>query len=69
MHFDITDELTPDQPWQKLEYILTVWIEMIQRQKIVALPANVGKTSHETLPSGGVREIRGPERDPVTGAK
>jgi hypothetical protein len=59
----------PEQPWQKLECILTVWIEMIQRRKIVALPDNVGKTTHEFLATGGVHEIRGPERDLVTGAR
>ncbi|KAK5123118.1 hypothetical protein LTR85_003316 [Meristemomyces frigidus] len=66
---DIADELEADQPWQKLESILIVWIEMIQRQKIVALPDAVGKTSYEGIAGGGVRRIEGPERDPVTGAK
>ncbi|KAK4543619.1 hypothetical protein LTR36_005264 [Oleoguttula mirabilis] len=69
MHFDVTDELTPEQPWQKLESILTVWIEMIRRQKVVALPANVGTTSHENAAGGGVRVIEGPKWDPATGAK
>ncbi|TKA76071.1 hypothetical protein B0A55_05700 [Friedmanniomyces simplex] len=69
MHFDRTDELTPEQPWQWLESILTVWIEMIQRQKIVALPADVGKVSYENVADGGVRRVEGPPRDPATGAK
>lgn len=40
MHFDITDdfELDPNQPWRKLEDILTVWIEMVQRSKIRSVP-------------------------------
>jgi len=69
MHFDIMDELTPEQPWQPLESILTVWIEMIQRKKIVALPDKVGKQTYENLDDGSVRVIEGPERDPATGAK
>ncbi|KAK5720822.1 hypothetical protein LTR15_006784 [Elasticomyces elasticus] len=58
-----------EQPWQPLECILTVWIEMIQRQKVVAIPANVGKTSYESIEGGGYRRIEGPQQDPATGAK
>ena len=41
MHFDITDEfeLDPGQPWRKLEDILSVWIEMIQRSKVTSVPS------------------------------
>lgn len=41
MHFDITDdlELDPNQPWRKLEDILSVWIEMVQRSKIRSVPS------------------------------
>lgn len=45
MHFDITDELQESQPWQPLENILSVWIEMNQRGKVVALPDGVCKAS------------------------
>ena len=41
VHFDVTDdlELFPEQQsWRKLEDILTVWIEMVQRTKIRAIP-------------------------------
>ena len=64
MHFDETDELEEDQPWQKLESILTVWIEMIQRQKIIAISADTGELRFDDT-----GEIMGPERDPVTGAR
>ncbi|RMY70363.1 hypothetical protein D0864_10902 [Hortaea werneckii] len=43
MHLDIQDELDPEQPWQYLESILSVWIEMIQRQKVAAISNEVGK--------------------------
>ncbi|KAI6834748.1 hypothetical protein KC340_g7170 [Hortaea werneckii] len=69
MHFDITDDLKPDQPWQRLETILTVWIEMIQCQKVVALPDTVGQDAFEERPERGLRLIPGLERDPETGAK
>ncbi|KAK5696634.1 hypothetical protein LTR97_007938 [Elasticomyces elasticus] len=69
LHLHMTDDLTPEQPWQPLECILTVWIEMIQRQKVVAIPANVGKMSYESIEGGGYRRIEGPQRDPATGAK
>ncbi|KAK0253229.1 hypothetical protein LTR91_011038 [Friedmanniomyces endolithicus] len=41
MNFDVTDELElyPAQPWGKLEDILTVWIEVIQRSKIRSVPS------------------------------
>lgn len=69
MHFDITDDLKPDQPWQRLETILTIWIEMIQCQKVVALPDTVGRDAFEEHPEGGIPFIPGLERDPETGAK
>ncbi|KAK5701319.1 hypothetical protein LTR17_022691 [Elasticomyces elasticus] len=69
MHFDITDELDPEQPWQPLESILTAWIEMIQRCKVVALPDDVGTTTNAIAEGGGILEIPGPRQDPLTGAK
>ncbi|KAK5713398.1 hypothetical protein LTR17_017579 [Elasticomyces elasticus] len=69
LHLDITDDLVPEQPWQPLECILTVWIEMIQRQKVVAIPADVGKTSYEKTEGGEFRRVEGPQRDPATGVK
>ena len=70
MHFDVTDtlKLDPEQPWQKLECILSVWIEMIQRQKVVALHRDVGESRFEHVEGDIYREIKGPERDPATGA-
>lgn len=73
MHFDITDDLEESQPWQPLESILSVWIEMIQRGKAVALPDNVCKASYDDSDwqqdaSGIWQEIKGPQRDPTTGA-
>lgn len=68
MNVDMTKDfdLHPKQPWQKLESILSVWIEMIQRQKVVALHDNVGSEADDTV----VLRIKGgPERDPDTGAK
>jgi hypothetical protein len=53
----------------ELETILTVWVEMIQRQKIVAIPADVGKDRYEPQEGGYYRLVRGPERDPATSAK
>ena len=47
MHFDISDELEEFNPWQPLESILTVWIEMIQRGKAVALHDDVCKASYD----------------------
>ncbi|KAK5677615.1 hypothetical protein LTS10_010189 [Elasticomyces elasticus] len=41
VHFDATDDLEvfpEQQPWRKLEDILTVWIEMVLRTKIRAVP-------------------------------
>ncbi|KAK5113993.1 hypothetical protein LTR62_003116 [Meristemomyces frigidus] len=69
IHLDITDELTPEQPWVPLECILTVWIEMIRRGKVVALPANVGSEKYEKSEDGIFRMIKGPTTDPATGAK
>ncbi|KAK0356092.1 hypothetical protein LTR91_020214 [Friedmanniomyces endolithicus] len=41
MNFDGPDdlELYPAQPWRKLEDILSVWIEMVQRSKIRSVPS------------------------------
>ncbi|KAK3645766.1 hypothetical protein LTR56_008953 [Elasticomyces elasticus] len=69
LHLNMTDDLTPEQLWQPLECILTVWIEMVQRQKVVAILANVVKTSYEKTEGGEFRRIEGPPRDPATGAK
>jgi hypothetical protein len=73
MHFDIADDLEESGPWQPLESILSVWIEMIQREKAVALHDDVCKASYDTLDyqqdaNGAWQEIKGPQRDPLTGA-
>jgi hypothetical protein len=73
MHFDITDDLEESQPWQPLESILSVWIEMIHRGKAVALPDNVCKASYDQFDwqqdaNGEWQGIKGPQRDPTTGA-
>jgi hypothetical protein len=73
MHFDILDELAESQPWQPLECILTVWIEMIQRGKAVALHDDVCKAGYDSSDwqqdeGGNWQEIKGPQRDPATGA-
>lgn len=73
MHFDISDELEDYNPWQPLESILTVWIEMIQRGKAVALHDGVCKASYDEsdwpVDANGLRyEIKGPQRDSTTGA-
>ena len=73
MHFDICDELGETNPWQPLESILTVWIEMIQRGKAVALHHDECKASYDEsdwpLGANGQRyEVKGPQRDPATGA-
>lgn len=70
MHFDIEDDVVLEfEKWDKLESILTVWIEMIQRGKVVALPADVGKHEFEPAAEGGFRLVEGPQRDPMTGAR
>ncbi|KAK5680363.1 hypothetical protein LTS10_007290 [Elasticomyces elasticus] len=69
MMFDITDDIELEYPWQKLESILTVWIEMIQRGKIVALHASIGTGSYEWDAAGGFHPTEGPPRDPATGAR
>lgn len=70
MHFDVEDDIVLEfEKWEKLESILTVWIEMIQRGKIVALPADVGKSDYEPAPEGGFRFVQGPQADPATGAR
>lgn len=73
MHFDLCDELNESSPWQPLESILSVWIEMIQRGKAVALHDEVCKASYDDsaweLDANGVaQEIKGAQRDPATGA-
>jgi hypothetical protein len=73
MHFDIADELEESSPWQPLESILSVWIEMIQRGKAVALHDHVCKASYDNSDyqqdaDGVWQEIKGPQRDPTTGA-
>ncbi|KAI6828139.1 hypothetical protein KC340_g9235 [Hortaea werneckii] len=68
IHLDIQDELDPEQPWQSLESILTVWIEMIRRQKVVALSDEVGSERFEYYEQGMIK-IPGPERDPLTGVR
>ncbi|KAK3656725.1 hypothetical protein LTR56_002706 [Elasticomyces elasticus] len=69
MMFDITDDIELDYPWQKLESILTVWIEMIQHGKIVALDTSIGTGSYEWDAAGGFHLTEGPPRDPATGAR
>ncbi|KAI6875989.1 hypothetical protein KC338_g619 [Hortaea werneckii] len=66
MHLDIQDELDPDQPWQYLESILSVWIEMIQRQKVAAISNEVGSERYEQHEQGWL-VFHGPDRDPLTG--
>lgn len=73
MHFDISDDLEDSSPWQPLESILSVWIEMIQRGKAVALHEDVCKASYDQsdwpLDANGLRyEVKGPLRDPTTNA-
>ncbi|RMY53567.1 hypothetical protein D0865_05181 [Hortaea werneckii] len=65
IHLDIQDELDPEQPWQSLESILTVWVEMILRQKVVALSDEVGRERFEYYEQGMIK-IPGPDRDPLT---
>lgn len=66
MHLDIQDELDPEQPWQYLESILSVWIEMIQRQKVAAISNDVGSERYEQHEQGWL-VFYGPDRDPLTG--
>jgi hypothetical protein len=73
MHFDVGDELEETNPWQPLETILSVWIEMIQRGKAIALHDDVCKASYDQVDyqqdaNGDWQEIKGPQRDPNTGA-
>ncbi|KAI6903671.1 hypothetical protein D0869_13674 [Hortaea werneckii] len=68
IHLDIQNELDPEQPWQSLESILTVWIEMILRQKVVALSDEVGSERFEYYEQGMIK-IPGPDRDPLTGVR
>ncbi|KAI6804104.1 hypothetical protein KC361_g316 [Hortaea werneckii] len=66
LHLDIQDELDVDQPWQYLESILSVWIEMIQRQKVAAISNEVGSERFEQHEQGWL-VFHGPDRDPLTG--
>ncbi|KAI6899351.1 hypothetical protein KC318_g9499 [Hortaea werneckii] len=66
MHLDIQDELDVDGPWQYLESILSVWIEMIQRQKVAAISNEVGSERYEQHEQGWL-VFHGPDRDPLTG--
>lgn len=73
MHFDICDEMDESNPWQPLESVLSVWIGMIQRGKVVALHDDVCKASYDASEwaqdaNGLWYEIKGPQRDPTTGA-
>jgi hypothetical protein len=73
MHFDIADELEESSPWQPLESILSVWIEMIQGGNAVALhddvcKASYGNSDYQQDADGVWQEIKGPQRDPTTGA-
>lgn len=73
MHFDIGDELEETGPWQPLESILSVWIEMIQRGKAIALHDDVCEATYGQMEwrldaNGNICEIKGPRRDPATGA-
>ncbi|KAI7281142.1 hypothetical protein KC345_g4295 [Hortaea werneckii] len=68
MHLDIQDELDPDQPWQYLESILSVWIEMIQRQKVAAISNEVGSERYEQHEQGWL-VFHDPDRDPLTGLR
>jgi len=73
MHFDATDDLNESQPWQPLESVLSVWIEMILREKAVALPDDVckvgyGESDYQQDANGDWQEIEGQQRDPTTGA-
>jgi hypothetical protein len=73
MHFDIADELEESNPWQPLESILSVWVEMIQRGKAIALHDDVCKARYNESDwqqnvDGVWQEIQGPQRDPTTGA-
>lgn len=70
MHFDVEDDMVEDfSKWEKLESILIVWIEMIQKGNVVALPADVGKADWERGSDGGFRLVEGPQRDPHTEAR
>lgn len=71
MHFDVEDDIDEDSipSWPKLESVLSVWIEMIQRQKVVAIPAEVGAEEWKELPEGGFGLVQGPKQDPLTGAR
>jgi hypothetical protein len=71
MHFDIADELEESGPWQPLESVLSVWIEMTHRGKAVALHDDVCKASYDNSDwqrdaNGAWQEIKGPQRDPLT---
>ena len=44
-----------DVRWQRLETALSVWIEMIERGKVVALPKTTIRDSEDVDPSADVR--------------
>ncbi|KAK6434361.1 hypothetical protein LTR95_009459 [Oleoguttula sp. CCFEE 5521] len=71
MHFDMCYYLEPylASPWQPLESILSVWIEMILCQKVVAIPDLVGTEWREIGSDGQWHPRGGPQEDPKTGAK
>ncbi|KAK4553646.1 hypothetical protein LTR86_009144 [Recurvomyces mirabilis] len=71
-HFDITDDLKlePEQPWQPLETILTFWIDLIRREKVIVLSPELAEPRIEWRPipgtqSEGMQEL--PQHHPVTG--
>ncbi|RMY11999.1 hypothetical protein D0868_02822 [Hortaea werneckii] len=63
-----TINFTKQDGLQNLESILTVWIEMILRQKVVALSDEVGNERFEYYEQGMIK-IPGPDRDPLTGVR
>lgn len=71
IHWDIGDDLDIEIYGQKLESILSVYIEMILRGRVVALHDDVDQEPIiERTEDGNFRMTpRGPERDPETGAK
>ena len=73
-HFDITDDLEfePEQPWQPLETIFTFWIDLIRREKVIALSSELAEPRIEwRLIAGtaneGVNSEALPQHHPVTG--
>ncbi|KAK3671617.1 hypothetical protein LTR78_008540 [Recurvomyces mirabilis] len=71
-HFDITDDLEfePEQPWRPLETILTFWIDLIRREKVIAVSPELSQPRIEWRPipgtqSEGMQEL--PQHHHVTG--